>query len=400
MNKTKKILLYGVLALIAFTMFLEVIREEPIDWTPSYVSSDSRPLGSEIFFENLSEKAKQIINRSRPPFEEFNEGNIENGTYFFLNNYVNLSKEETDQIFDWVSQGNNVFFASAGIPQKILDTLDLNITFHVSNSKITYKPAFNLLNESLRLKTPKVSPEKYEYLYFKKIDTLETIVLGVASVWDDDQIESDSENINFIKIPWGDGQILIHLAPQVFTNYFMIGDENHEYVSRILNYIDLSEPIYWDKYYKLGKKGISSPLYYLLSNIYLKWAYYMILIASLFYIIFSGKRKQKPIKIIPPVSNKTYEFTQTIAGMHLEKKDHKEMANKIIKLFLEKIRHKYQLNTQELNIDFIKNLAHKTGIDFKVLKDVFQYISEIQNRNTISEEELKTLNNKISELNI
>lgn len=400
MNKTKKILLYGILGLIVFTMVLEATREEPVDWSPSYVSSDSRPLGSEIFYENLKNEAQQINNRSRPPFEEFNNENIGNGTYFFLNNYVNLSKEETEQIFDWVSHGNSLFFASGGVPEKIMDTLDLDITFHVSDSKITYQPGFNLLNENLKLSKPKISTEKYEYLYFREIDTLETTILGEAVVWDENRIENNSNNINFIKIPWGDGQILIHLAPQVFTNYFLVTDENHEYVSRLLNYIDLSEPIYWDNYYKIGKKGISSPLYYLLSNIYLKWAYYMVLIASLFFVIFSGKRKQKPIKIISPVSNKTYEFTQTIAGMYLEKKDHKAIADKIIKLFLEKIRYKYHLDTQTLNMNFINNLAQKTAINVEKIKDVFQFISEIQKRNNISEEELKTLNKKISELNI
>ncbi|MFN2262068.1 MAG: DUF4350 domain-containing protein [Psychroflexus sp.] len=400
MSKTKKTIMYGVLALIVFTMILELTKDEPIDWTPSYVSDDNRPLGSEIFFENLQDKSQQIINKSKPPFEEFNKGNIGNGTYFFLNNYVSLSNEETDQIFNWVSQGNNAFFASGGIPEKILDTLGLNITFHVSNSKITYKPAFNLLNENLKLPKAKVSPKKYEYLYFNEIDTSKTTVLGNVAVWEDNQIENESENINFIKIPWGDGQILIHLAPQVFTNHFIISEQNHEYVSHLLNYVDLNQPIYWDKYYKLGKDGISSPLHYLLSNIYLKWAYYMVLIATLFFVIFNGKRQQKPIKIIPPVTNKTYEFTQTIAGMYLENKDHKTMADKIIKLFLEKIRYKYQLDTQTLNIGFIKNLAHKTAIDFDILKDVFQYISEIQNRTEISEDELKTLNNKITKLNI
>jgi hypothetical protein len=116
-------------------------------------------------------------------------------------------------------------------------------------------------------------------------------------------------------------------------------------------------------------------------------------------VLFGGKRKQRPIPIIPAVQNRSYEFAQTIAGMYLDKKDHKAIAQKQITAFLEQIRSSYHLSTHEINTSFLKDLASKTSKEFEDLKALFQYIERINTSEIVSEDELKTLDKKITTFN-
>jgi hypothetical protein len=179
----------------------------------------------------------------------------------------------------------------------------------------------------------------------------------------------------------------------------MVDGSNSDYSARTLNYIDFNKPILWDNYYKAGKEKITNPLYYLLSNIYLKTAYYLIIISSLLFILFGGKRKQRPIPIIDSVKNKSREFAQTIAGMYLDKKDHKAIAQKQIQSFLDKIRNRYRLSTQKVDAKFLKELSQKTNQNYEDLEELFKYIEFINTSETISEKELISLDHKLSSFN-
>ncbi|EMY80340.1 hypothetical protein pgond44_12477 [Psychroflexus gondwanensis ACAM 44] len=399
MNKRNKGLLIGLIGVIILIIILDATTKKPVDWFPSYVHTDNRALGTEVFYKSLSSLDTDIQHVEKSPFESFQDSLQQKGTYFFLNEYINLTKEEIDELLEWVDHGNTAFIASQGIPKPLLDTLDLNISFYLSNSQIEYQPSFNFVEEKLQLESAKKSRKAFEYLYFSEIDSTKTQSLGFAQSTLKGNEDENSPHINFIKVSWGDGYFLCHLAPQIFTNYFMVDGSNSDYSARTLNYIDFNKPILWDNYYKAGKEKITNPLYYLLSNIYLKTAYYLIIISSLLFILFGGKRKQRPIPIIDSVKNKSREFAQTIAGMYLDKKDHKAIAQKQIQSFLDKIRNRYRLSTQKVDAKFLKELSQKTNQNYEDLEELFKYIEFINTSETISEKELISLDHKLSSFN-
>lgn len=399
MDKRNKGLIIGLIGVIILMIILDATTEKPVDWFPSYVHTDNRALGTEVFYKNLSSLKTDIQHVEKSPFESFQDSLQPKGTYFFLNEYINLTKEEIDQLLEWVDHGNTAFIASQGIPKSLLDTLGVDISFYLSNSQIEYQPSFNLVEKHLQLELAKKSRKAFEYLYFSEIDSAKTQSLGLAQSTLKESEDENASHINFIKVSWGDGYFLCHLAPQTFTNYFMVDESNSDYTARILNYIDFDEPILWDNYYKSGKEKITNPLYYLLSNIYLKTAYYLIIISSILFILFGGKRKQRPIPIIAPIENKSREFAQTIAGMFLDKKDHKTIAQKQIQSFLDKIRNRYGLSTQKVDTKFLKDLSQKTNQNYEDLEELFKYIEFINTSETISEKELINLDQKISHFN-
>ncbi|WFO17485.1 hypothetical protein M601_007350 [Cellulophaga baltica 4] len=163
----------------------------------------------------------------------------------------------------------------------------------------------------------------------------------------------------------------------------------------MLSYIDEEKPIYIDAYYKSGKKFYTSPMYIFLNTKELKWAYYMIIIGALVYVLFEGKRKQRAVPIVKPLQNQTLAFTRTIAEMYYEKGDRKAIAQHKISYFLEYIRSHFYLNTTEINEDFFENLAARTHHEPHEIKDLFLIFSSIKHKEFITDAALIQLNTAI-----
>ena len=183
--------------------------------------------------------------------------------------------------------------------------------------------------------------------------------------------------------------------PEAFTNYGMLRSNNYEYVEGVLKYLPSDTPIYWDNHYNNGKTTQTSPLYVFLNNRYLKWAYYMLIIGVLLWVFFEGKRKQRSIPIVEPLANKTIEFTETIAGMYLEKKDHTSIAYHQINYFFDFARSEYFVNTGKRDAAFLEKVGLKSGNSKEQTAELFQYIEAILNRGNVSQEQLLRLNKLI-----
>ena len=154
---------------------------------------------------------------------------------------------------------------------------------------------------------------------------------------------------------------------------------------------------FWDNYYRSGKHIDISPLRVLLSNKYFKWAYYFVLIGVLLFIIFEGRRKQRSIPIVQPLTNKTYEYTRTIAGMYLDKNETHLIAQKQIALFLEFIRTRLRVPTENRNERFYKAVAERSGSTHRDTLKLFTFIEKVNNQTNTSKEELLKLYQEIKE---
>ncbi|MDT0687601.1 DUF4350 domain-containing protein [Autumnicola psychrophila] len=396
MNKTFKLTFALFLLLVLALTWLEATEPEPVNWSPSYVAKDKIPLGSFVFFESWKKSISSEIEEIKiPPYEFFMQDSLPQGTYFFLNHYIAFDDDELNNLLEWVEKGNSAFISADYLSMNLLDTLDLEINEFISNKDFTSRPKFNLVNPELKSAESYKLDHDIEAIFFSKIDTARHTVLGVANL--EEEVTSKEQKINFIKAPFGNGQFLLHTSPQAFSNYFLLSENNHEYAEKVLSYIDDNGQILWDGYYKSGKTFYSSPLYILLNRRSLKWAYYFVIIAGVLFIIFEGKRKQRPIPVVNPQKNQTYEYTQTIADLYLEQKQYKELATKKNELFLEYIRLHYRIPTQEINEQFYLDLSSRAGKTTEEAKELFNRINQIKSRAQISKEEFLVSSRAINE---
>lgn len=386
MNKSIKLAFGFFLMVILLLTYLEASEPEPVNWNPSFLETDKIALGSYVFYESWKENTSAVIEEvDRPPFEFLNES--PSGIYFFLNDHVVFDDSELDRLLEWVENGNSLFVAAGYISKNLLDTLNTSAVTYSGPDNFISRPRLNFVHPRLEDPDGFKYPYDIESLYFNEIDTLNQTVLGISSFGG----EPSEEKVNFIRAEFGDGEIFLHTNPQALTNFFLLTNDNYKYAEGVLAYIDPSETIYWDRYYKSGKTFYSSPLYVLLDNKPLKWAYYFTLAGSLLFLIFEGKRKQRAIPVVKPLKNQTYEYAGTIADLYLEQKDYKALAVKKTEHFYEYLRSRYRIDTSRPDKEFYREIASKSGKSETETTALFDRIKNISNKTQISKDELREL---------
>lgn len=395
MSKSFKISVGIILILVALLTYLEASEPTPVNWAPSYTAIDKIPLGSYVFYESWKKSESHELDRVNLPPYEFLMDSTKVGTYFFLNDQINFDESELEKLLAWVAKGNQLFISSEFLGQKLSDTLGVEIASYIPKTDFKSIPEIRLVNPSLQNTKSYKFDKDFEVRYFKKIDTLHQRILGTLSIPADKTIQE--EKVNFITQQFGKGNILLHTTPWAFSNYFMLSGENYQYAENLLAYIDIEQTVLLDNYYKSGKSFYTGPLYILLNNKSLKWAYYFALIGSVLFIIFEGKRKQRSIPVIKPLKNQTVEYTETIANLYLERKEYKKLAIKKISLFLEYIRIHYRVQTTTINEVFINTISERSGHPIAETQELFKRIKDINQQSEVSKasyfELTKAINN-------
>ncbi|QNK78366.1 DUF4350 domain-containing protein [Winogradskyella sp. PAMC22761] len=396
MNKKGKI----YIILVAFTLLaivvLEMNKPKAINWFPSYATHHKIPFGSYVYNEQLKRISKDVKTIDRPPFEYLKTNNI-NGTYVFFNGGIAFGEDELNSLLNWVSKGNTLVVSAVNFEEQLLDTLNLDTKTINTIENFNNEYQVNLVNPELKNTKSYKYDRPYTFHYFNKIDTLKTSVIGLIDTYRGENKPIEDSLINSIKQPFGKGEIFLSTFPQAYSNYFMLQSKNQNYTAGLLSYIDTTKPIFIDTYYKSGKTFYTSPMYLFLNTPSLKWAYYIILIGVLIYIIFEGKRKQRAIPIVKPLQNQTVDFTRTIANMYYENGKHKDISEHKIHHFLEYIRNTLHLLTAEINADFIQNLSARSNNTIEDTKTLFGLIQSINQKTEINSTELERLNTLIEQ---
>ena len=395
MNRTIKIYIFIFVSLLIAMMINDYTKPKPIDWSPSFLSSRKSPYGAYILHNEL----KTFFSKSKirdtyiTPYEFFSKNyeyidyeSDKNSTYFFLNNYLNIDKESSIDLLDYVKNGNTVFMASHSFSSYLADTLHFEI-----------KNKFEIKTEIiLELANKKISRTKYNYekgveeVYFKKLDTLTTTVLGYNKV----DINSHKK-INFVKIKYGSGNFILNTQPYAFTNYHMLESNHAVYVSDVFSYLPDNE-ILWDNHNKAQTDEIKSDFRFILSKPSLKYALFTSYLAILIFMIFRAKRRQRVIPIKEKLPNTSIAFAKTIGNLYYQEGNPKDVINKKITFFLEYLRNTYLLDTQNLNNDFKKRLHNKTGISKEEINRLIDYIVNLSNNSEPKENSLLILNKLIN----
>lgn len=387
-------IIIGVLTLAAI-FAMEYNKPKKVNWFPSYVAHHKIPYGTYVL-NNLMEKyfPDHVQQVQKPPFELLTRTDSIRGTYFFVNETVSFGEAELNALLDWVDQGNTLFVASDRFEQKLLDTLHLEQTNVYNDGQLEPLFYLELSNPKLTSSTYKFTKDYYT-IGFDQLDTLQTTVL--AQVYTrSDSTDNIKKHVNTIKQPFGNGEILLTSFPKAFTNYFILKDTNQEYTAGLLSYLDTDKQIYMDNFHKSGKSFYTSPMYLFLNTKEFKWAYYLVLIGALVYIIFEGKRKQRAIPVVQPLKNQTLAFTRTIADMYFEKGELHLITKHKIDYFLEYLRSKLHISTQDLQDEmFLRNLSMRSNTDLKDVKILMGTISKLREKQYVTETELKNLNQKI-----
>lgn len=372
-----------VLIVFVVLVIIKMFTPEPTDWSPSYSKNDKIPFGSYILYEQLSElfPNHKIESTNLPIYNITNERKIENKNIIIICSQFDPDELDAKILKQLLEKGNDVFIAANSIGKFIADSIKLSTNYSFFGGlDSTY---VNFSNPIL------MRDEDYRFIkgnynqYFQSFDTSKVVVLGT----------NDIGYANFLRVKIGKGNLYIHSVPNIFTNYNLLKAER-EYIFKCLSYLNIRDVI-WDEYYKEVNKYQSTPIRYILSQPSLKWAYFTLIISLILFVIFRGRRDQRIIPIIKPLSNTTLEFVETVGNLYFKQSNHKNIAQKKITYFLDFIRVKYSIKTLLLNDELLKQLSEKSAIEINEIRSLFKLINLVSVSTSIKKETLLELNNQI-----
>ena len=394
MNRTIKIYVGLLILFLGLIAFIELTKERPINWKPTYNERHKIPFGTYIFHEELENVFSDIefTDVRKTPYEFFDEYyNWEEDEYTTTGNFIHIAQySEMDDIsaqelLDFVSYGNTVLMSSNYFPKRLKDSLGFNTTNEYDLKGNSY---FTLTNP--RFKTDSITIDRgINNFHFSKLDKSTTTVLGHQTF---DSIAFP----NFIKVKHYDGQFLLHLQPIAFTNYSLLKKNNKKYTEAVLGYLP-EDNIFYNSLNKANTNVSGSKLRFILSQDALRYAWYLGLISLLLFLIFNAKRRQRIVKEIKPHENTTVAFTKTIGNLYYETKDHNNLVEKKITYFLEYLRRVYFLDTQVLDERFTKLLIQKSGKDKEQIQQLVKSIVHLKAKPQCTEADLINLNKQIED---
>ncbi len=373
--------------LLALYVIAEMNRPKPVDWRISLSKDDKSPYGSYILYQQLKDIFPKAAIQSfrKPVYNQVNNTLDSNTAYLLIEPSLEFTKDDMNELLNYVVAGNYVFISSQEFGRTLMDTLKFRTSRRFDFEKkdsVTINFTNTALHEKVNYGFNRLTLDGY----FKEIDTGYSVILG----------NNQLKDVNFIKVAYGDGAFFVHTAPLCFSNYFMLKNNNDSYPAKALSYLPKTvKQVYWDEYYKLGPDGSDNPLRFILSNQWLKWAFRISLVSIILFVFFEMKRRQRVIPVIPPLRNSTLDFVQTVGNVYFNQHNNKNIALKKINYFLEYVRSGFYISTSLLNEEFIQLLSKKTAVPEATTSQLVNLIHQINITEQISDHDLLELNHQI-----
>ncbi len=397
MKKLLPVILVIIALIVVVALTFNIKRTRTIDWEESFNEKSNKPYGLGVLYKELPKlfdghKLRTVYHQPSSYLtanSEFGYGDHEaSGNYIIIGNSDYLTDFSVDKLLSFVDEGNTLFISDYYYATKLHDTLGVEVDFEYNPKKDSIT-TFSFQNKAL--KDNLIDRNEGDY-FFSSFDKSKYTILGYA--------KTDSTRVNFIKIPFGDGTVLLHTEPKAFTNYNILKEDRYEYVENVLSYLP-DDDVYFDSYIKrqtaYGDAEEESNLSWFMEQLSFRWAVYTALIFGFLFMIFNAKRRQRIIKIIKPLQNTSLAFVKTISNLYIETNNIKNIIDKKITYFLEKVRTDFNLDTSVLDDAFIKKLAGKAGRKKEDVTQLINYIKWLRTKDELSEQSLVKLNRFIED---
>ena len=393
--------------LVIFAVLFVACRDKKETALPdmrlTLASNDARPRGAKAF-RSLTELAFSAftIETNAKPFDSWHRVFVRDyyqdapAAYILLSPVVNIQKNEAEELKKFIQRGNLVLLITNSLSRDFEEEFGFGIS---SNFDQLPGPGYRLTDTYKFLKdTASKDYRGYGYYFYPfgaRLDSIAGHVHSVASL-------NAGKNIDGEVIEIGSGRLILITNAEAFSNYFLLTGNNYQYAMEILSQInvDLSN-IFWDEFYR---RNMSRPpedgsiFDAILSNPALRWAFWLLVFLCGIAIFTNLFRRQRVIPLRARNKNTTVEFTQTIAGLYYSKKDNLNIAQKMVRYFLEHIRSVYYIPHQQLDDGFAAVLAGKTNQPLAKTQRLVQRMAAIMSGAEVSDDLLLELNRQLTEL--
>ncbi len=392
-----------VVLLVVWVAFSTKKNNHVFDQRISFNRRDKIPYGMYVAYKSLPHvfpNASIAVNRKEPEYWDSLNTYSDKQALLIVVPSFRANEFEMRRLINFTKSGNTVFISTAMVSYEVQtmlhceipDVFDINDNLSLNNSNDSF--SVSLVNPPFSTRDEYGCPGKRFESYFSKFDS------GISTVFGNGiYILPD-----LIQFKAGKGNLYFHLTPLAFSNYFLLYDQNIRYYNKVLSLIPQdTKKVVWDEYFLFKRfsgsnnsdeKSIFSAL---MSQRSFRAALWVLIILLVLYILQEMRRKQRIIPATAKPRNDSLEFVKTIGRLYYEKRDNKNLAQKMAAYFREHIRNRYKLSTAKLDQDFVVSLQRKTGQPENNISKIVSFINKLDEEEKINNEQLAGFHKELEE---
>jgi hypothetical protein len=389
------IVLFAMLGILLLLFFIFNNADgRRYQWRENYKVESDQPYGLSFIkalLESYRPNSTFTFNKKKTLQVLLDSTKITSDTdYIFIGQSIYLDERDLEVLLNFIYTGNDAFISSLELPETLINKLytpECNKDITLKTNEV-YTVSLNFYHETLYKEhgynyTYKFGNENASYSW----SSLNHEIFCEATKSITPLGYQNPNRVNFIQIPYGKGNVYFHCNPLVFTNYFLTQQDKIDYAAGVFSHLK-GNHIIWDEYSKIpfykNNKASDSPLYYILQQPSLKYAWWLLILTVLLYVFFAAKRTQRVIPVLEAKTNTSLEFVNLIATLHYQNSNHLDMARKKMKYFRYFIRSKYGIHAVTFGESHIRRLSGKSKIsiaDVQVIFDQYNLIERHANYN-------------------
>ena len=418
--------IFVLLGIVAVAIALFVMLYQPShNWTPTLRTTTSGPYDLTVFQALLdSSTTERLRVTDAPVTESLDTTNDVN--YFFVGGYPYLDSAQAKALFDFIERGNTAVIVSSQFSDAFYEelnqheiwlgnqdwTLSESIFPRTNRAKKKHRYAYkgaegenNIWWSFMQTKAPNYltdSTEEEDTTYWNDDEYADE---ADSTEWEDDDYDdyyeydrvegldtagwsyfeplgyytndggSDTTFQNFFRAKIGEGQLILHINPILFTNYFLLNEDGFEYTNEALAYID-NKQVIWDGYHQYYRPTMNeypkseTPLRFIFENPPLKYAWLTLVFSTFLFLIFRTKREQNIIPIIPAIENTSIAFAKSLGILYHQAKSGRFLAVELMRMFDNFNRRHYGINRDRKDEHAAILIAKKSRIDEQKVREI------------------------------
>ncbi|MEO0731504.1 MAG: DUF4350 domain-containing protein [Bacteroidota bacterium] len=383
-----------------------------LNWSESYEIDGKQPYDLYVLHQ-LLEARPQGMTTVEDSLSLLREA--EGSNYVFFGSFAYYNEQAITDLLDFVERGNTAFIAAYEPPPELATHLfGEDCYFKDADQQFGYYPDENYLSVDTAYLHLRVTESSYAlpHLYNFKPYYRTTYFIPEEYLCDP---ELNSEFIgtvdvtsnNFARLPWGNGYFYLHTDPLYFTNYFLVDSLHYGYAADALSVLN-DGPVFWDEVnrvppsvarqrrqqqagnnYSGGRNLLrgNEALRYIQEQPELALAWYLLIAATLLYVLFRGKRRQQIIPRIHQRGNSSKRFIDTLSRLVYQKGNHMALARQEMGSLRYHLKERFGVRWKEGEAP-PENLAELVGAEAAVAQRAIFEIRMIQKKEGLTAMEL------------
>lgn len=400
-------IIFGAIGLIGLLLYA-LIWSQPkaYNWNETYANEGKQPYDIGILTGLLDGffSGKELRSITNLKYDT-SYVEAEGSNLIYIDGRVYIDSTDADKLMAFAAKGNTVFI-SASNAHSLLDRICRECGTPPKGKWIDKRKAkrlkpyttsnprqdtlaihYQVADELVRYPWPYFNVDHCDVLHFKKVGGFEAI---------------QNDYTNFLEAKVGEGRVLLHCTPLMFTNYHMIKPGVLNHTEQVLAHLPEGDIYLVDPQFDFPTSPnrpliTESPLRFILGNDALRWAWYLILALSLLYVLSTMRRKQKSMQVITRPENEALKFVDVMSRFFQKEGKHKDVVSLQLKLLLNHLRRRYRIAHHVADETFYREAAVKLNMEQMQVTNFFKDLNRAANNSTLTDKDFIAIDKKITE---